>query len=538
MADSRFDLVVVGGGIYGTTIAWDASQRGLSVALVDRQDFGAGTSFNSAKTVHGGVRALQSGDLAQLRQFLGERRALSRIAPHLIDPLPFVIPTYGRITRHRWLMRGFFAAYDLLARRRNEGVDLARQLPDSRLLSRDECLRLNPAIDPAGVTGGIEWHDCQMYNSDRLTLAFLLSAHAAGAVAANYTDVTALLVRDGRVGGVSAHDRLGNQDFDIRADVVVNCGGPWAPSLVRTLAPNLSRSMLPTPLSKSMNVVTNTQLGTTHACGSWADGRLLFAAPWRDSFIVGTSHHPYDGAPADRPIRREELDEFITQINRAFPRASLAVSDIRLVHCGLLPATQAAGRHEALRKTSLVTDHRADGIHGLVSVLGVRYTTARETAQRAVDLVFTVREQTPPPCRTADTPLAGGDIPDVARFLGDAERSPDAAVGPADRRRLARSYGTRYTAVLDHLRAAPSDAAPLGATCPVTRGEVRHAVRQEMAVTLADAVLRRTEAGSAGHPGPDALAAAADVMADDLGWTPEQVASEVASVDDAYAIPD
>ena len=163
LAAHTFDLLVVGGGIYGAIAAWDATLRGLSVGIIDRGDFGGGTSFNSAKTVHGGVRALQSGNIWALRRFVRERRALSRILPHLVQPMPFVIPTDRSIVRNRNLLRLYFAMNDLLAYDRNDSIEAARRLPSSRLLSRQECLDLNPLIDPSGVTGGIEWYDCQMY---------------------------------------------------------------------------------------------------------------------------------------------------------------------------------------------------------------------------------------------------------------------------------------------------------------------------------------------------------------------------------------
>lgn len=224
LADATFDLVVVGGGVHGAAAAWDAAQRGLSVALVDRGDFGGGTSFNGAKTIHGGVRALQSADLAELRLFVRERRALSRLVPHLVHPLPFVVPARRGLARNRWLLRAGFAVYDLLSQGRNAGVDPSRRLPPSRPLSRAECLALSPMLDPDGVTGGIEWFDCQMHNSDRVTLAFVRSAVRAGAAAANYAEAVDLVRRGARVDGVRVADRLGGARFDVRAPAVLKIG--------------------------------------------------------------------------------------------------------------------------------------------------------------------------------------------------------------------------------------------------------------------------------------------------------------------------
>ena len=535
LGDTSFDLLVIGGGIYGAAATWDATQRGLSVAVIDKGDFGGGTSFNSAKTVHGGVRALQSGNLAELRQFVRERRALSTIVPHLVQPLPFVIPTYAGLPRNRWLMRFYFALNDLLARDRNDVRDPAQRLPASRLLSRDECLTLSPAIDPTGVTGGIEWHDAQMYNSDRVTLSFLLSATQAGAVAANYVQATGLLWDHGRVTGArvvigpDVADTPSGATLDVRARVVLNCAGPWAPQLLATLAPQAAGS-LSTRLSKAMNLVTRRPLAQTHAVGGPASGRLLFIAPWRGHAIVGTSHDPFDGPPSGLSVTRADVGRFLDEVNTAFPLAHLEHDDISLVHRGLLPAVGDGGS-ATLRKTSLVRDHRADQVDGLVSVLGVRYTTARDTAQRAVDTVFGVLGKTPPPCRTASTPLVGGDTSDTRTLqqTAVAEASPNVTEPTAVR--LTRSYGTRYRQVLDQLKSDPDDARQLGATCEVTSGEVRHAVRHEMAVTLADAVLRRTETASGGHPGRDALRTAAAVMAEELDWSSDDTEQQISAVE-------
>ena len=536
LAARTFDLLVIGGGIYGAIATWDAALRGLSVGIIDRGDFGGGTSFNSAKTVHGGVRALQSGNVAALRRFVRERRALSRVLPHLVEPLPFVIPTYRGISRNRVLLRLYFAINDLLAHDRNLAIPGGRRLPASRTLSRDECLELNPLIDPRGVSGGIEWHDCRMYNSDRVHFSFIASAIETGAVAANYVEATAAFTRGSAVKGVQAIDRLGGQSFDIRARVVLNAAGPWAPELDGRLVRSAG-GRLYGGLTKAMNFVIASPLGGTHAVAGQTAGRFLFVAPWREFAIVGTSYDRHAGGADELGLDRGEIDTFIAAANRAFPKLGLDAGDLRLVHRGLLPVS-AGGDGLKRETTSTIVDHRRAGIHGLISVLGVRYTTARYTAERAVDMVLDQLRCTARPCRTATTPLVGGDLPDVDAFLRDASRPTHGWISGATRRRLARTYGTRYGAVVDRLLASEDDGAALGATCPVTVGEIRHAVQEEMAVRLSDALLRRTEAGSAGSPGEDAVATAARVMAVELGWTRQRIATEISALHRAYRIPD
>ncbi len=533
LADDTFDVLVVGAGIYGAAIAWDATHRGLRVALVDRGDFGGATSANSAKTLHGGVRALQRGNLVELRRLVAERRALGRIAPHLVAPLPFLIATTRHWRQHPALLRVYFALYDLLAWDRNRGLDPAVHLPATRFLSRAECLVRHPLADPAEVTGGVLWHDGQMLNPDRLTFAFVASAAEAGAAVANHVEARAPLRNGDRVRGLVARDLLGGSSFDIQARLIVNATGPWAGKWIDQWLPGAGRRLVP-GVVRAVNLVTRPIVGETAVAGE-VEGRLLFAAPWRGVTIVGTGYVAHEDAPDRVRPTAAEIEGFLADVRRAFPRAALTLEDVELVHGGLLPAAGGASAIQPRTRT-LLYDHARDGVPGLLTVVGARYTTARWTAERVVDRLFQRLGRPAPPCRTAEQPLLGGEIASLEAFLTEARRA--GSLEPASLERLARTYGTRYRRVLAAIAARPGDERPLGATCPITRGEIRYAVREEMAARLADAILRRTEAGSAGHPGSDALVAAAAVMAEELGWPSARVEREIADLERLYQLPD
>src|SRR5687767_4912270 len=410
LADTRFDVLVVGAGFYGVTAAWDAAQRGLSVAIIDKDDFGAATSFNNLKTLHGGLRSLQALNFTQARLFIRERRALARIVPHLVRPLPFVVATTLHPLRNSLVMRFGLALSDAVAKDRNQGLpDPGTHLPPSRIVSRDEALRLNPLISPKGVTGGAVWYDYQMQSTDRVTLSFLLSAQEAGAVAANYVQAGRFLQEHNRVIGVMAEDRMTGTSFPIRASVVLNAAGPWAAALVSSL-PAAAQGAPPPKLSRAMNVVTK-KIVEDHACGGHANGRYLFMVPWRDVAMVGTSHDAHDGGADQLRVTRWDLEAFLKDAREAFPHAALSANDVRLVHRGLLPMVSGNATHVRLVKESRVVNHEELGLRGLVSMFGVRYTTARHTACEAVDAVFrSMGHASPPPCRTAETPLHGGSI--------------------------------------------------------------------------------------------------------------------------------
>ena len=537
LVDTRFDVLVVGAGFYGVTAAWDAAQRGLSVAIIDRDDFGAATSFNNLKTLHGGLRSLQSFNFTQARLFIRERRALARILPHLVRPLPFVVPTTHHPKRNKLVMRIGLALSDAVARDRNKGLpDPGTHLPESRIVSREEALRLNPLVSPKGVTGGAVWYDYQMQSTDRVTLSFLLSAVDAGACAANYVSAKGFLQEYGRVIGVKAEDRLTNTPFTIRASVVLNAAGPWAAALVSDL-PTEAQGAPPPKLSRAMNVVTK-KLVEDHACGGIANGRYLLMVPWRDVSMLGTSHDAHEGTADQLKVTRWDLEAFLKDAREAFPHAALTASDVRLVHRGLLPMESGKGSHVHLVKESRVVDHSQHGLPGLVSMFGVRYTTARHTACEAVDAVFrSMGHATPPPCRTAETPLLGGSINHMDNFLKAVLLRDVEGIPATTLRRIATTYGTGYDRVLQMARDLPALGRPLGRSCEVIGAEILYAARAEMALKLGDAVIRRTEAGAAGHPGTDALERAALIMSRALGWDDTRTRNEIDEVENFYKLP-
>lgn len=507
LADRTFDAVVIGGGVYGLSTALALLQRGLSVALLERRDFGGATSFNSLKTVHGGIRSLQRLDLPDTRDFVRERRAVATLAPHLVRVLPFVVPTALHPVRNRLAMAAFFRAYDLVASDRNDGIDPAVRLPRSYTVGRREALELNPLVDPSTVRGGAVWHDYQLHSPERFAVAIARSCADAGGQLANYCEVQAPLRDGARVTGVRGRDTLSGDTFDVRARVVVNAAGPWSWTLLDAFG---VRSAPSNGFSLALNLVLD-RAPLPRAVGGIAAGRFLFLVPWRDRSILGTSHEGFVLDPAPAPTGAD-VEALLREGHDAFPGARLTSADIRLVHRGLLPARAHGSAHGALLKRSLVVDHRSDGVHGLLSVVGVRYTTARATAQQAATQISQLLGKPAPPVLPA--PLAGSAFGGLDGYL---KRHPG-------RERLVRRYGTLHAEL-------PPDLEPLSPTTDVTRAEVLYAVRAEMALTLADVALRRTDLAAGGHPGDDALRAAASVMAGELGWSPARQADEIRAIE-------
>ncbi len=528
LSHDRFDLLVVGGGAHGLAAAYDAAQRGLSVALVERDDFGSAASFNHLKTIHGGLRYIQTADLKRMRESIVERRTLARIAPHLLTPLPFLMPTYRKVTRSRLAMRVAFTIDAVVGRDRNAGVTPRLHLPTGRLLSREECLQAFPDVRARGLTGAALWFDYQVRNTDRLTLAFALAADAHGACLANYVEATGAVREGSRVAGVHVRDRLTGEEFDVRARVTLNAAGAGAGLVMGFLG-----HRAPFPLLKAMNLVTRRPMSGPALASSTDDGRMLFVVPWEGRAVAGTSHSQELAAPGDSEVSIEELLRFVGEVNQAFPALRLTPQDVSLVHRGIVPA--ARGRKGlGLEGHYRIRDHGNDGAEGAVSLVAVKYTTARGVAAAAVDLVAR-KLAVKAPCRTGALPLPGGDQPDLEALFAQARHDAAGIVEPEVAQQLALTYGTGYRAVLAHSRDAASAAARLAPDIPVVAAQVVHAVRDEMGLTLLDVVTRRTPLGAGGHPGPAAAQACARVMATELGWDESRVEQELAALERFYA---
>jgi len=547
MASQEYDMVIVGAGIYGACAAWDAALRGLKVAIIDKGDFGSATSQNSQKIIHGGLRYLQQLDIIRMRESIRERRTLMKIAPQFVHPLRCVMPTYGHMTKSRMALAVALLLNDIIGFDRNRLDDPQKRLPRGRIISRNELIGLLPGVPRKGLTGGAVWYDCQTHNSERLVLSFLLAACERGADAANYLEAMGFLTQGRRVCGVRARDSLTGAAIDIRSRLVLNTAGPWIDTVLRRLSPGLSSR--PLRLAAAMNLVTRRFLGGCAAGLASRAGiveeealvgkssRLYFVTPWRDVCLAGTAFRPYEGDPDDYRVTDEDIATFLSEINRAYPDARLVREDATFFYGGLLPMRRVSARtgEVVVRKHYRITDHsRADGWDGLVTVMGVKYTTARDVAEKAVDLALKKLQKAFVKSRSGEVQVYGGDIERFDDFLAGAVHSRPPGVTEESMTHLVYHYGSRYGDVLSRVREDPSLARPLPGQQWVIGAEIAHATRAEMALALADVIFRRTELGSAGSPGDECLHACAELMGSELGWDEERKSREIKEVRSCY----
>jgi glycerol-3-phosphate dehydrogenase len=547
LTDQIFDIAIVGGGIYGATAAWDAVSRGLSVALIEKGDFGGATSANSLKIVHGGLRYLQTLDVERMRESIRERRTLLRITPHLVSPLSCLMPTYGHFMKGREVMIAGMLMNDLISFDRNFGVDPAKKIPPGKTVSKKACLKIVPNIQKQKLTGGALWTDAQMFSSERLLLSFILSAVREGAVPANYLQAESLLKSGDRIEGVRARDVLFGDELEIRAKVVLNTCGGWVNAFLRKAGANT----LDIRLSTAMNLVINKPILKEYAAGitgnfenKRSDGsvyhgrRILFMTPWRHVTVVGTYHRPYDGDPDRLHVTEAEIEDFLKEINSACPGVPIRRHEISFVHKGFLPME---GIHPKTGEVNLsphfkIVDHRKSHLNGLISVVGVKYTTARDVSKRAVDLAFRILGQKSAKSISRQMPLFGGDIDDFDRFVSEGINQLSSVASPEASKHLIYHYGSEYPRLLQMIQSDPEMKTPVPGSSEVLTAEVVHGIREEMAMRLSDILLRRTDLGSAGNPGDETVQYCADVMAKELGWNSSRKKEEMDAIKVIYSM--
>ncbi len=521
LAEQRFDVAVIGGGITGAGVARDAALRGLSVALLERRDFASGTSSRSSKLIHGGLRYLQQGDVGLVRESATERYAVRRLAPYLARPVQMLLPVYSRASYTK-LSVGLWT-YDRLAS--------VAEAERHRMLHRAETLAMEPRLRAEKLYGAGCYYE-YLTDDARLVLEVIKAAASLGAVVANYAEVEDFVRTGSRIEGVQVRDQLGGDAFTVRARVVVNAAGPWVDALrMRGEADQRPRLRL----TKGIHLtVRQARLGVSRVVVMPArDKRGVFAVPRGAVTYLGTTDtfHP---RPDEYPeITLDDAHYLLEAANRAFTlEAPLTVDDVVSAWAGLRPLLAQSGKRptELSRQDEVMV---AD--NGLISVAGGKLTTFRCMAARVVDLVLErlaagTWSAPAPRGASATARLGGGDTGDDVDAYAAAlrRRWPGVSTDVVDR--LVTLCGSRAEPIVARLATAPALAERFDPVLPVTRGEIEHAVYEEMALTLADVLERRTRL-LLWDPGMGRTVAAgvAALMGELLGWDAARQRHEVAS---------
>jgi len=518
LAHDRFDVLVIGGGITGAGIARDAAMRGLSVALVERDDFAIGTSSRSSKLIHGGLRYLQQGDVGLVREAATERYVLRKLAPHLARPMQMLVPVSTR--RGAAKIRVGLWTYDRLAQVSDE--------ERHRMISSEEALKLEPLLRADRLSGAGLYYE-YVTDDARLVVEVVKSAAALGAVIANYAAVTGFLIDNGAIAGATVRDGLGGADLTVRAQVVINAAGPWVDAVRLMGEPGETPRLR---LTKGIHVVVRSErlpLSLIVVMNA-RDRRGVFAIPRGPVTYLGTTDTDYDQPEVNPRITLEDVDYLLEAGSLTFAVEPLHPEDVVSAWAGLRPLLHQEGKDpsELSRKDEIMM-----GRTGLLSIAGGKLTTFRRMSERVVDIACERLRETgrvlPKPIgQSGEILLSGGETgDDVAGYATRLKaRWPEVGVEIVDR--LVQNYGSNAERLVEAMSADPVLATRYAPGVAVTRAEVEYAVREEMALTLEDFLERRSRLLLWDPDNGLAVAqGVARTMGAMLSWTPARIAREV-----------
>jgi glycerol-3-phosphate dehydrogenase len=518
-----FDVLVVGGGIVGTGIARDLAVRGLKVALVEQRDLASGTSSRPTRLIHGGLRYLEMFDFALVRTDMREREVLLRLAPHLVQPLRFLMPMYGRGMLYRAKLQAGMQLYDALS--------FDKSLPTRQWLNRRQLLRIEPGLSPTDLQGAWQFYDGQVSLVERLVIENALDAASEGGVILTYAPAVRFIrSATGAVTGALVRDAFSGREVQARARLTVNATGPWldlTTAGIRPATPPLLR------LTKGVHIVTPAASRNAHVLFAQRDGRLFFVIPWLGYSLVGTTDTDYQGDPAEATPTAEDVEYLIEEAQHAFPGGEFAAIHYAYAGVRALVRTEQMSEGKVSRKHALHDHARRDGVAGIVSVVGGKITGYRAIAEEVGDLVarslgpFHGRDST-----THTRPLPGGRLHDLESYVTSDVWPRARALGldHDQAHHLASIYGSLTGSILERAEADRRLSQRVCPGQPTIAAQLVRAVEDEWALSLGDVILRRTPLGLRACQALDCLDQIADRVAPLLGWDAHERGKQI----DAY----
>lgn len=532
LTKDKFDVLIIGGGIHGATLAWAASMNGLYTALIEKKDFAQGASSNSQKIIHGGLRYLQQLDFPRIKQSVNERKRLMWLAPHLVHPLECVIPIYGYGVKGKEAMKVGLTLYDIISKSRNELPDTSKHIPNCQIISRDEIHQYIPDVEKTGLRGGAVWYDGYCYNTERLVVAFLKSASKNKTVVANYVNALNINSVKDVVSGVEACDEITGEKFLIHAENIIDCTGLTG-----------NDSLFKDHKSKSLkevagiNLVVKNLFPKSTAVGFQnrddESSRLYFVLPWRGKSILGTEWFSINGSGKSFRIKENQIAQLIENFNKTYSGANLTLGDISFIHQGVVPGNGAyAGDISTLKKYKIL-DENEHGLKGLISVIGIKYTTAVYVAEQVMKKIIPTFK----PKNIFDQPrLIGGEIDDFDNYKSMMIKDWQKYFDHKDIERIVFNYGIQSEHIFKNSISPEKEEKNYKAS--LIEQEVLNAIKNEMAIKLSDTILRRTEIGTAEMPDESDVDFISKIMAKKLAWNEEKRCKEIEELKNFYPMFD
>jgi glycerol-3-phosphate dehydrogenase len=538
-AQHHFDVIVIGGGITGVSVAYEAVTRGLSVALFEKGDFGEATSSATSKLIHGGLRYLKNFEFGLVRESLTERRVWANVAPNFVYPIPFMVPTYNNLKSNRFFLFMGMVLYDILSYDKGWTWDKSKKLPLHQTISTKRTCLLEPCVKKKKLTGSSIYFDCQSINPERLTFTVLKSAIAYGAKVANYAKVLSFIRSNGNVQGVNVIDLLSGEKHQFNAKVTINCAGPWADILLNSVSVETGEEHH-IRRSEGIHIITK-KLCNSHAVTVMTkDGRHIMLIPWRGHSLIGTTDKEYKGNPDDYRVTRESIEGLIDDINDNFGCEKINYNDVLFAYGGLRPLVddQTKGSYESSRKYEIF-DNAKLGLNGLLTIEGGKYTTSRRLACQAMRMVSKKMGKKISwksyKSITNKQYLQGCNIKDMELFVTQLKKQyidfSDQTINY-----LAMNYGQHCHNVFALAKENPVLAEVVTEDGEIL-AEVVYAIEHEMAKSLADIFFRRTGIGTLGYPGDSVFVKVVNLAKECLKWDEDNTKQQIERVMEIFKLP-
>lgn len=534
-----YDLIVIGGGITGATVAYEAASRGIKVALVEKSDFGAATSAATSKMIHGGLRYLSTYEFSLVRESLKERRVLSNIAPNFVHPAPFLFSIYQDNKTSKFIMKIGMLLYEIFSFDKNWLWDKSKKMPSHKSISANEVVSKIPNAIRKYLVGAQIYYDCSSHSPERLTLAFIKSAVKYGAHVANYTKVNGFIVEDKIkskiVKGVKVKDELSGKQHNIKAKLIINCAGPWADIILDKAKENINDQIL--RRSEGIHFITKKLVDKYIFTGATSRGKHFFLVPYRNHTLIGTTDKEYIGKPDDYKVTKKAITELLNDVNQSFgENTKITYKDILFAYGGLRPLVedQTEDVYNTSRKYE-ITGEKKNGIEGLITVEGGKFTTSRMLAEKAIDKALKILKLPKKTSISKNQYLYTCKIKNFSDFTENKQKQYTSFL-PEQIEYLAKSYGTEIDEIFSIAIKNKTLLEPLN-TDGENLAQVLFAIKNEMARTLPDIMLRRTGLALLGHPGNETIEKVAKLAAKELSWDSIKMNEEIQNMEEILKIP-
>ncbi len=520
--NKKFDLIVIGGGINGCGIARDASERGLKVLLLEKEDFASGCTSASTRLIHGGLRYLEYLEFDLVRESLQEREILLKNANHLVKLLELCLPIYKGDKRASWLIRLGMVLYDLLS--------FDKSLPLHKMLSASQFKEYESGIDDQNLIAAAIYYDSQIAFPERFCIENILMAKKYSALVMNHTEVVGFNLKSGKIKSVEVIDKLTGVNYLFTGKIIVNASGPWVDSLCGLVKKKIDRKIGGT--KGSHIIIKKFKGGPKHAiyASAQSDGRPFFIIPWQDYYLIGTTDIPFKGNLDKVCIDKTEIDYLINEANRILKSKKIIKDEILFSYSGVRPLPYVENKSPgSITRKHIIFDHESDGIENFISVIGGKLTTYRNLSEQAVNLVYKKLGKEKVACKTKIIPLLGCVKKSIESFktenckkISDKYNLEEDIVSY-----LIDIYGSQVFTVLSLLDTNPDLGKLLSSHTLDIRVQVHYSLKYELAFTVSDIVLRRLTLGISEGLGEDAISYVADQIKNYFDLSQEEITKQV-----------